>query len=500
MMRLRLFGLAGACGALLASAAGAQGPSRSESATVSQPPPFAAQVVATADAVLTHHLDPPTRQQMILAGLKAVYEAAGQPPPQDLARKVSALATPEQFEALLAEPWPKPSGKRTPLDLEDAFVEGMLGIVPGGANLVSAKEQRVTEQFEGNAYVGIQVALGLTEDKTWPVFQGILEGGPADRAGIKKGEVIEAVDGVCTEGLELKETVDRLRGPEGTDVKVTVRDAKSGKVRNVNLIRGLLPRKSITGIATAAGSVSELILVGPVPIGYLRFTEISGSTPQELRRFARKLEDAGARGVVLDLRPVSQANFHATVLVADALLDSGVIGKVRTAHSEMVYRAEPDTLFRDQPIAVLVDGGTKGPAEWLAAALQDHRRAVVLGYPTAGAADVLTPVPILDGAYVVVMTTGRMERADGRPLAKKRRPGEPEIVLNAVRRRASERRTKENEGGVTPEGAFGPEGVQDPILAARNREKVTGPQPPPLDPTLEAARKRLVTEISKTGP
>ncbi|MEJ7639583.1 MAG: S41 family peptidase, partial [Singulisphaera sp.] len=82
----------------------------------------------------------------------------------------------------------------------------------------------------------------------------------------------------------------------------------------------------------------------------------------------------------------------------------------------MTYQAEPDALFRGWPLAVLVDRRTSGAAEWLAAALQDHGRAVVVGSPTSGVAGVETTVPVADGSSSIRLTTGLLERADGRPI------------------------------------------------------------------------------------
>jgi hypothetical protein len=125
--------------------------------------------------------------------------------------------------------------------------------------------------------------------------------------------------------------------------------------------------------------------------------------------------------MVLDLRGLSTDNLHPTVLVADSLLDHGCIGGIETAHGETQYQADSDVLFREWPLVVLIDGVTAGTAEWLAAALQDNHRAVLVGLPSASAlgmlgAGVQSTIPVGDGAWSIVLTTGRLERGDGRPL------------------------------------------------------------------------------------
>ena len=432
---------------------------------------------------------------MLLAGAKAIYEAAEKTAPQNLALRVSALATPEQIAEFVTQPWPAPTGKHADQNVEDVLIDGLLDAVPGGAHLESAKEHRVLESFEGNVYVGIQVALSLN-DKKRPTFNDVLVDGPADRAGIKPGDVIEEINGASTEGQKLRETVDRLRGPEGSDVAVTFRSPKSNEVRTVKLTRSRLPRKTISGVSPSPESGPAWILDGPMPIGYLRFSEIGGSTPQELRQLARRLEKDEASAVLLDLRGVRQANFHATVLVADALLNAGVIGRVKTGRAEQVFRSDSDELFRGKPMAVLVDNGTAGAAEWLVAALQDLHRAVVLGSPTAGLANFDESVPILDGAYVVNMTTGRMARADGRTLTR-RVPTAPDEDAG-VRRRipaAEEAATAAQSGRVVPDELLRDMGPTQPPASVRGRAHANDRQPTFRDKAVEAARQRLVKEL-----
>jgi carboxyl-terminal processing protease len=123
------------------------------------------------------------------------------------------------------------------------------------------------------------------------------------------------------------------------------------------------------------------------------------------------------------MRGLNHGNLvHPAVLLADCLLERGPIGRVRTVHGEMTYQADPDALFRGWPIIVLVDFNTSGTAEWVAAALQDNRRAIVVGTPTMssrtipGNAVVTSTVPVGDG-WSVNLVTGGLERGDGRPLS-----------------------------------------------------------------------------------
>ena len=113
---------------------------------------------------------------------------------------------------------------------------------------MSAKGSRVMEQFEGNRYVGIHIALGMNDQEKRPLIRDVIEGGPADRAGVKKDDLIELIDGVDTKGMDLREAVDRLRGQEGTDVTIKVRQPKINNSRTYTITRGQHARSTLQGV------------------------------------------------------------------------------------------------------------------------------------------------------------------------------------------------------------------------------------------------------------
>jgi carboxyl-terminal processing protease len=164
-------------------------------------------------------------------------------------------------------------------------------------------------------------------------------------------------------------------------------------------------------------------MVNSEPIAYVRINEMAGSTPHELRKVAQRLEGEGMKAIILDLRGRSTSSPHAALLLADSLLDHGTIGRVRTGDGETAYQADPDAIFRRWPIAVLVDQFTTGAAEWLAAAIQDNQRGVVIGSPTSSArlnpgySFVTSLVRVGNSDWSVSLATGILERGDGRPIS-----------------------------------------------------------------------------------
>ncbi len=408
------------------------------------PSAFSGRALAVVETILKHHPEAPARQGLILGGLRSAMDEAKLAEPPGLAARVSAISAPDGFAAILAELMPKETSADPDIrPVEDAFFRGMFANVPGGAVLMEAKEARVAEQMAGNRYVGIQVALSLETDGV--KFLQIFPGGPADRAGIKTGDVLEAVEGDSIVGKPLRKVIDLLRGAEGTELTVSVRTPGEKEARTRRLTRLAMPHPTITGHGPAPADVWLGSSEDDHRVAYLKFDEILASTPHELRTLARSLENQGAKSLVLDLRNGQQAQFHPTLLIADSLLERGKIGRSRTTDRETTYEADADALLPGLPMAVLVGEETTGAAEWLAAALQDNHRAVIVGRPTRGFGAIKTTVPVGETGDSLTLTTGELERGDGRPIGPKLWP----VVANveylgrptprALRRRRSGR-------------------------------------------------------------
>jgi carboxyl-terminal processing protease len=382
------------------------------------------------DLILQHHIDPPTRQEMVLAQLKALFRTSGRRMPVGLSRRVSEATSDGQLRALVRECWEEAhrgepqypteqfrmddlsaGGRRRPLTgdaaLREAMRFGLIGIVPSGVAFRSAREFAVDEQFQSNRYVGTGIALAM-QDGT-PTMADVFDRGPVQKAGGKAGDRIIRINGQSTAGMELRDVVELLRGPVGTGVQVEVRQPDATATRTLLITRDVVPLTTIKDYQLF-GSGAEL------RVAYLRVDLISASAAHELEQYRQRLSEDGARALVLDLRGLDGGSVHNSVLLADALLDGGVIGRARSADREDVYSAEPDELFPGLPLGILVDQMTAGPAEWLAAALRDNHRAVIIGEPTAGIAYEETGVPLPDGKSVLVLPTALLERGDGRPL------------------------------------------------------------------------------------
>ncbi len=421
--------------------------------------------------------------------IKSVYDAAGLAPPAGLARQVSALSGPESLAPLLDEAWSRlPADKINVHDVEiepvDQLIGGLVEHLPGGARVLSAQELKVEEQFAGNRYVGLHIAISFNKEEKRVSIAQVFKGGPADLAGVKEGDLIEEIDGTSTEGLPVQKVVERLRGAEGSQVVIRVRQPKAGVARVFTMTRGALPRITVKGIRDRSDGSAEVLLSSKESIGYVKLEEILGSTPHELRKLARQLEEEGAKALVLDLRPVRQAHLHPTVLLADSLLDGGTIGGMRTSRGVETFRAEPDALFRGWPLAVLLDNNSSPTVQWLAAALQDNHRAIIVGVaepkgvgprgPRPGPVlrsneddYVRSAVPIGDGSSSIQMATGRLQLGDGRlltvarPLGIPRQSLTPDVVTPDARHPGGDRDHRRLSRPISPKRvtATGPPGT-----------------------------------------
>ncbi|HWY24983.1 MAG TPA: S41 family peptidase, partial [Nevskia sp.] len=214
-----------------------------------------------------------------------------------------------------------------------------------------------------------------------------MDGTPAAAAGIQPGDVISFIDGQPTNGFKLKDAVDRMRGDKGTKVKLTIVRQQVPKPIQLVLTREAIKVASVRSMMLEPG------------IGYLRITQFSSDTGEAFESELRKLQkQAGGElhGLILDLRNNPGGIVTASVQVADALLEGGVIvtqrGRAPGANHE--YDATPGDLLKGRPLVALVNGGTASAAEIVAGALQDQRRAVLVGSGTFGKGLVQSVTPL----------------------------------------------------------------------------------------------------------
>jgi carboxyl-terminal processing protease len=232
---------------------------------------------------------------------------------------------------------------------------------------------------------------------------------PAAKAGIQSGDLIFALDGEPVQGLTLQEAVEKMRGKVGSTIKISVRRASVKEPFDVTLTRETIKVKSV-----------RFRLEGDV--GYIRVTSFTEqSTSGMLDAIEKMKKEAGTKlkGFVLDLRNNPGGLLDQAISMSDAFLDKGEIVSVKARKAEDVQRwnAKAGDVANGMPIVVLVNGGSASASEIVAGALQDHRRAIILGTRTFGKGSVQTIMQVTGGG-AIRLTTALYFTPSGRSIQK----------------------------------------------------------------------------------
>jgi carboxyl-terminal processing protease len=369
---------------------------------------------AISDVVLEKHVNPPTRQEMFLGAAQGLYSAAGLPAPADLSRRLSALTTEEQFAAFFEKVWKgaDPDKVASAATLEDSLVAGLLRKVPGRAHVIAAEQLKGIDRVENNRYEGTGIQIRLNDQEKCAQIVVPFRNGPMHRAGAKPGDLIVEVDGQDMHDVKLSKVVSMLAGDKGTKVTVVVRQPGATETRTLKITRDVIPFTHVVGYRPGPEGTWEYRIASPAPVGYLHLEATSISALHELRQAERQLQAEGVRALVLDLRFNPGGTLQHTAQVADGLLDGGLLWRVRDRQGQVKeYRADRDCLFRDMPLVVLVNEYTGGGAVWLAAALQDNGRAILVGAPARSDGSVQSRIPLPGNTGALVLTTAVVERA-----------------------------------------------------------------------------------------
>ena len=357
------------------------------------------------------------RPHVLLLALLLPVAASAQAPAPSAAPEAMPLDEIQRYVAVyraIKEAYVEPIDDQT---LMKAALRGLLAdLDPHSAYLEKEDADELPEQTEG-AYSGVGVEIEQRPDRSLLVVAPI-DGTPAQRAGLRAGDIIVAIDGqaLASEGADAASR--ELRGPEGTQVTVTYLRMGEPAPRDLVITRETIRITSVS---------SRLLEPG---YGYLRIANFQSDTgPQvlrQLRALNAQAEGGQLAGLVLDLRSNPGGLLNAAVEAADAFLDDGLIvrTKGRLVYSNASFHAKPGDLLKGAPVVVLVDAGTASAAEVLAGALRDHRRALLMGSRTFGKGSVQTVVPLENGDSIK-LTTARYYTPRGRSIqARGIRPDE----------------------------------------------------------------------------
>jgi carboxyl-terminal processing protease len=263
---------------------------------------------------------------------------------------------------------------------------------------------------------GLGIIVTIDPDDSRLTILSPLYGTPAYEAGLRAGDKILRVDGTDTTGWKLEHAVRSLKGTPGTAVTLTVRSEGEELSRDITLQRAIIHVPTVVGDGYRSDGRWSFLLDADPTLGYIRITHFSKDTAAELQAALHEVVQQGGQGAILDLRDNPGGLLQVAVQVCDLFLDQGTIVVTRYRHPDdvEVYRATSQTPFHRLPLVVLINGGSASAAEIMAACLQDHRRATIVGERSFGKGSVQEVIDLQGGRSALKLTVARYYSPLGR--------------------------------------------------------------------------------------
>ena len=315
--------------------------------------------------------------------------------------------------------------------LFELAVQGMLsGLDPHSVFLKEKAFDSLQETTKGE-FSGLGIEIG--QDRGYVTIIAPIDGSPAEAAGLEAGDVILKIDGESVRDLPVNKSVELMRGPTGSEVLLTIGRRGVADPFDVTVIRDIIKVPSVRSRELMEGYL------------WLRASQFQRDTGQEaIAKIESALSEEPLKGIVLDLRNNPGGVLGASVDMAGAFLDGGLVVYTEGRHpqSKDRFEATPGDMIKEVPIVVLINGGSASASEIVAGALQDRRRAVIMGTRSFGKGSVQTILPVTD-TRAVKLTTALYYTPNGRSIQAEGIV--PDIVVERaeVKSVESNRRTKE---------------------------------------------------------
>jgi len=268
-------------------------------------------------------------------------------------------------------------------------LHGLLESLDANSSYLSPAEYKVFKQKKGDGKAGI----GATVSKRfgYAAVVSVVPGGPADKAGISASDILEFVDGQSTHEMSLASVKAHLAGEPGSRLECSIIHARKIEPQKVTIVREVVNLPSVQEQELADN------------VGYIKVQALPKGKAQEIAGKIKSLQKQGAKKLVLDLRNNSEGDEEEGVAVANLFLGKGLIAYLQGQKYEKVsYDADPQKKITDLPLAVLVNRGTSGAAEIVAAAILDNGRGDVVGDKTFGEGSVQKLIEVPDGSALIL--------------------------------------------------------------------------------------------------
>ncbi len=308
----------------------------------------------------------------------------------------------------------------------------MYGAISGMVNSVGdpyttylpPKENRDFKEDLGGQFEGIGAQLGLKDNRI--IVIAPLKGNPAEKAGIGAGDYILKVDGADTTGWSVTEAVNKIRGPRGTTVNLSILHDGDTKPIDIAIVRNTITVPSVESWMKSAGEIIEISGLMNVPakqdrVAYIRLSRFGDHSNEDWDKAVAEVAAAasGIKGLIVDLRNNPGGYLDGSVFIASEFLRDGVVvSQVNSDGTKQDYPVMRRGRLLDIPLVVLINKGSASAAEIVAGALRDYGRATIVGETSFGKGSVQTPEDLPDGSSVHI-TTGRWLLPKGDSISQK---------------------------------------------------------------------------------
>jgi carboxyl-terminal processing protease len=298
-------------------------------------------------------------------------------------------------------------------ELLESAIKGVLGKLDPYSNYISPGELTKFKDNVDSKFGGIGIQIGV-ENGILTIISPLV-GSPAYREGLEAGDQIIEIEGKTTEGIVVDEAVQRLKGLPDTSVTIKIRRPDDGKIRDVKLTREEIHLDTVLGSQRKSDDSWDYMYDPEKKIAYIRITSFSRETTEELERALRELKDQGMKGLIIDLRFDPGGLLSAAIEIADLFVSEGKIVSTKGRNAEeRVWEATKAGTYEGFPMAVLVNRYSASASEILAACLQDHKRAIVVGERTWGKGSVQNVIELEGGKSALKLTTASYWRPSGK--------------------------------------------------------------------------------------
>ena len=331
------------------------------------------------------------------------------------------------------------------IDAEQLFEAAMKGVfreLDDRSEFIESSELKKYEKESKEEFAGIGVELDAKSSSGDVVVVAPVFGGPAWQAGIRPGDRIVSVEGLETSGRKISEIVSQFRGEVGSKVNLGIRrqDVSTNELsvaQDITISRQNIRIESVRGDRRLPSGKWDWWLEGNSRIAYLRITYFGNRTSLEITELIEQLLiEHSPEGLVIDLRGNSGGSLEAGVELCDLFLEEGLIAvltndrktsRFNRKQFQKKWLATSGQVLRGVPIAVLVDEFTSGVAEIVAACLQDHKRATIVGSRSFGNASVQTVTTLSSGPGAIRLTTNEYQRPSGASLNRSSKSNESDV-------------------------------------------------------------------------